>query len=317
MSEARIAFYGTASKVFHETARQVDVEGAVRSGKTTVCLTKVLASCQTHPGIFWLICRFSDDDTHKLLKPLWRTIALKAGIVLQWNAEEGYDEFPNGSRVYITGLKTQDQTNPFRKFRGLTLAGVYNDQSEELPHEVYQELVLRLSQNGYPHQIILSPQTVGEDHWITDEFPHDRPLKANRAYYPLATHDNAHNLPPNYIREMEEAHPPGTPMHSTLILGRRGAQIVGDAGERQSRGGVPALTARGAVRVRPEAGAGGGARFREASPVYRGAPGVTGGADAVSRGHSRPGFALGPVSRGGAAVVAAVVPGGGGDELVL
>jgi hypothetical protein len=228
MSEARIAFYGTASKVFHDQSRQIDVEGAVRSGKTTVCLVKILALCQKHPGIHALICRFSDDDTHKLLKPLWRSICLRAGVRLAWNSEEGYDELDNGSRVYITGLKTQDQTNPFRKFRGLTLAVVYNDQSEELPYEVYQELVLRLSQNGYPHQIILSPQTVGEDHWIADEFPHDRALKPNRAYYPLSTHDNAHNLPANYIREMEEAHPPGTPIHSTLILGRRGAQVIGD-----------------------------------------------------------------------------------------
>lgn len=228
MSESRTRFYGTHAKVFRDDARQIDIEGAVRSGKTTLCLVKVLDACQTHPGIHWLICRFSDDDTHKLLKPLWRAICLRAGVPLTWNSEEGYDELPNGSRVYITGLKTQDQTNPFRKFRGLTLAGVYNDQSEELPHEVYQELVLRLSQNGYPHQLLLSPQTVGEDHWIAKEFPHDRALKPGRAYYALATHDNAHNLPPNYIAEMEQAHPPGTPIHSTLILGRRGAQVVGD-----------------------------------------------------------------------------------------
>lgn len=228
MSDARIRFYGTAAQVFHDQSRQIDVEGAVRSGKTTVCLVKVLALCQSYPGIHALICRFSDDDTHKLLKPLWRAICLRAGIRLTWNSEEGYDELDNGSRVYITGLKTQDQTNPFRKFRGLTLAVVYNDQSEELPHEVYQELILRLSQVGYPHQLILSPQTVGENHWIAKEFPHDRPLKPGRAYYPLSTHDNAHNLPPDYIREMEDAHPPGTPIHSTLILGKRGATVIGD-----------------------------------------------------------------------------------------
>lgn len=228
MSEARIAFYGTAAKVFHDTSRQIDVEGAVRSGKTTMCLVKVLASCQAHPGIHWLIGRFSDGDTDRLLKPLWRAVCLRAGLRLSWNAEEGYDELDNGSRVYITGLKTQDQTSRYAKFRGLTLSGVYIDQAEELPHDVYQELVLRLSQSGYPHQILLSPQTVGEDHWIAKEFPHDRALKPGRAYYALSTHDNAHNLPANYIREMEDAHPPGTPIHSTLILGKRGATVVGD-----------------------------------------------------------------------------------------
>ena len=53
-------------------------------------------------------------------------------------------------------------------------------------------------------------------------------MKPGRSYYPLSTHDNAHNLPASYIREQEEAHPPGTPIHSTLILGKRGATIVGD-----------------------------------------------------------------------------------------
>jgi hypothetical protein len=193
-----------------------------------VCLVKALARRQRYPGSYGLIGRFSDGDTDRLLKPLWRTVCTNAGVALDWNAEEGYDEMANGSRVYITGLKTQDQTSRYAKFRGLTLSDVYIDQAEELPYDVYQELVLRLSQNGFPHQILLSPQTVGEDHWIAREFPHDRALKPNRAYYALSTHDNAHNLPPNYIREMEEAHPPGTPIHATLILGKRGATIIGD-----------------------------------------------------------------------------------------
>lgn len=232
MSESRVQFYGTHAKVykavFTDEYRLFDIEGAVRSGKTTLCLEICLALCQTYPGIFGLICRFSDDDTHKLLKPIWRAICLKAGVLLKWNAEEGYDELPNGSRVYITGLKTQDATNPYRKFRGLTLGFVYNDQSEELPHGVFIELNLRLSQPHVPHKLLLSPQTVDEDHWIAKEFPSDRPPKPGRAYYALSTHNNAHNLPANYIREMEDAHAPGTPIHTTLILGERGARIEGD-----------------------------------------------------------------------------------------
>ncbi len=227
-TEARIRFYGTHTRVFHDAAKQVDVEGAVRSGKTTLCLVKVLALCRQHPGIHGLIARFSDGDTDRLLKPIWRAVCDMAGVPLEWNAEEGYDELPNGARVYITGLKTQDQTSRYAKFRGLTLAFAYVDQAEELPHDVYQELALRLSQKGYPSQLLLSPQTVGEDHWIAREFPHDRALKAGRSYYALSTHDNAHNLPPGWIREQETAHPPGTPIHSTLILGKRGATIVGD-----------------------------------------------------------------------------------------
>ena len=52
MAEARISFYGTAAKFFHDTSLLIDGEGAVRSGKTTVALTKVLALCQQYPGIY-------------------------------------------------------------------------------------------------------------------------------------------------------------------------------------------------------------------------------------------------------------------------
>ena len=48
-----------------------------------------------------------------------------AGVALVWSGEEQYDELVNGSRVYIRGLKTQDQTNRYSKFRGLTLSLVY------------------------------------------------------------------------------------------------------------------------------------------------------------------------------------------------
>src|SRR5262252_3088228 len=133
MAETRIRFFGAHSAAFHDTSRQIDIEGAVRSGKTWLCLYKVLALCRQYPGIHVLICRFSDDDTHSILKPIWRAICASGGVRLRWNAEESYDELDNGSLVYITGLKTQDQTNPFRKFRGMTLAVVYVDQAEELP----------------------------------------------------------------------------------------------------------------------------------------------------------------------------------------
>ena len=221
MAESRTAFYGTHATVykhvFSDEYRLFDIEGAVRSGKTTLCLEIVLALCQQFPGIHGLICRFSDDDTHKLLKPIWRAICLRAGVALTWNSEEGYDELPNRSRVYITGLKTQDATNPYRKFRGLTLGFVYNDQSEELPHGVFVELFLRLSQDGVPHKMLLSPQTVDEDHWIAKEFPR-RPRALKMQAVPItrcSTHDNAHSTCRRTTSpKMEDAHPPGTPIHN-------------------------------------------------------------------------------------------------------
>ena len=73
----------------------------------------------------------------------------------------------------MRGLKAQDQQTRYAKFRGLTLARVYIDQAEEMPRDVYHELKARLSQKGYPHQIVITPQAVEETHWIAQEFPAD------------------------------------------------------------------------------------------------------------------------------------------------
>lgn len=237
VAESRTRFYGAHAKVFQQAlsiqpgspVEEINTEGAVRSGKTTLDLEIVLAICQAYPGIHWLIARWSDSDTHAQLKPVWRATCERAGVQCTWRPDEQVDELPNGSWVYILGLRSQDQTQRYAKLRGKTLACGYIDQAEEVPdHDIYDEFVLRLSQSGYPRLLLISPQTVRSNHWITKYFPNDKPLRRHTAYYALATRDNAHNLPPRYVEDMEQRYPPGTPLHTTLLLGKRGAVVVGD-----------------------------------------------------------------------------------------
>lgn len=209
------------------TTREMDIEGAVRAGKTTVCLWRELNAALEHPGIHILIVRWTDSGVDGLLKPLWREICLKAGVRLDWHADEAYDQLSNGSRVYFRGLKTQDQTQRYSKLRGLTVARVYGDQAEEIPQDIYLELAARLSQKGYPHQITISPQSVNLDHWIAKEFPADN-SKPSRKYIALSVHDNAHNLSPEVIPNLQRLYPPEHPQHRTLLLGLRGMNVIGD-----------------------------------------------------------------------------------------
>jgi hypothetical protein len=149
---------GKHSAALLNTTRELDVEGAIRSGKTTCCLWREFNATQAYPGIHTLLARWTDSGVYGLVLPLWRHICEQAGARLKWHADEEYDELENTSRVYVRGLKAQDQTLRYSKFRGLTLARVYVDQAEELPHDVYLELAGRLSQPGFPHQHI-SPQS--------------------------------------------------------------------------------------------------------------------------------------------------------------
>ncbi len=211
------------------TTREMDVEGALRAGKTTVCLWREYNAVADHPGINILLARWTDSGVYGLVVPLFAAICEQAGIDLKnrWHADEEYYDLPNQSRVYVRGLKAQEASQRYSKFRGLTLARIYIDQAEEVPKDVYLELAARLSQKGFPHQITISPQSVDEDHWIAHEFP-ERGTDAARRYIPLSVYDNAHNLDSSVIPNLERLYPPGHPQHLPLIHGRRGMNVIGE-----------------------------------------------------------------------------------------
>jgi hypothetical protein len=223
-----LTFKGKHAKAFPDTTREIDVEGAIRSGKTTLCLARELVACLQQPGIHTLLCRWTDSGVYGLIVPLWVKLCQEANVPLKWHAdEEYYDVGAQGSQAYIRGLKAQDATLRYSKLRGLTVARVYCDQAEELPHDIYLELAGRLSQPGFPHQITISPQSVNDQHWIAQEFPADNG-KAERSYYSLSVFDNAHNLSPEVVPALERLYPPGHPQHRTLILGQRGMDVIGE-----------------------------------------------------------------------------------------
>jgi len=223
----RMKWRGPVAAFMEDQTRLIDLEGAFRSGKTTACLWKVARACQQYVGMHWLLCRYSDQDTRSILKPLWREVLAAAGIPYRWNSHERCDELPGGSRAYIFGLKAVDKAARYAKFRGLTLGGIYNDQTEEVPHDVFLELAGRLSQVGYPQQMILSPNPADENHWLSKlEFPADNRY-ADRKYYSLSVYDNAHNLQLDTIRGLERLYPPGHAKHRSAILGLRGLNVIG------------------------------------------------------------------------------------------
>jgi hypothetical protein len=218
---------GPQSAILLDTTRERDVEGAIRSGKTTVCLWAELTAGLSDPGVIGFLARWSKDALDGILKPAWRAICEEAGVVVDWNAAEEYDELPNGSKFYLRSLKTQDQISRYSRFRGLTLGRVYVDQAEELPKDVYLELAGRLSQPGHRQQITISPNAVDDDHWIAKEFP-EHLNSPHRKYFQLSIYDNARHLGPEVIPALERLYPPTHPKHLTMIQGRRGMNVQGE-----------------------------------------------------------------------------------------
>jgi len=211
-----------------ETWPYVDLEGAVRAGKTTPLVAKVATYCLDWPGIQCALCRWTQDALDAQLKPRWRQWCRAHGIALQWHADEEFDEVVStGAQVYLRALKSAEETSRYGKLAGLTLAILGIDQPEEVPEDVYRAYVpARLSQPGYPHQVLLTPNPPGLTHWIAAEFP-ERNTKPGYLYLRTSVYENRHNLGDEYIERLEQAYPEGHALRRRFIEGKRGLSIVG------------------------------------------------------------------------------------------
>lgn len=213
--------------VLNASRRFVDVEGAFRAAKTWTCLMKIRRRLTDEPGIKGFIARWTEDGLMGKLVPDYRNVCRLMGVPTStWNARESCYDFPNGSRLYAIYLKTQRNDDRYSKVRGLTVAFGYIDQLEEVPEDVYDEAEMRLSQPGYPQQMIVSPNPVPESHWISKKFPADD-RDPDRAYIRLSIWDNAHNLDPQTIAAAERKYPIGHPARPAKLEGRRGPDIQG------------------------------------------------------------------------------------------
>ncbi len=216
--------------------RLVDFEGAIRAGKTTPLIWKIINYALEYPGIKMLLARWTGDALDMQLKPkfyeecpreiLGRGPGSKGTNESGWNAKEEYQEFTNGSLVYLRSLKSSDDAARYSKFAGLTLAVIGVDQPEELPWDIYSALKGRLSQPGFPQQMLLIPNPPAPNHWLAEEFPEDNHIEG-RVYMNTSVYDNREILGDNYIRELERDYPAGHVLRRRFIEGRRGLSIEG------------------------------------------------------------------------------------------
>lgn len=233
-----LEFIGIHKEFLDDDTPEIDLEGSLSCGKTTVALWKELLKLERYPGIWSLIGRWVDDQVNTLLRPAFEQLARIHGSTHKWNDKFKYYEMSNGSRAYMFGLKTisSDPEQRYGKIRGLPVSRIYIDQAEQLPADIAGELRLRLRPDiearmrgvDYPRQLTFSPNPTNFDHWLAKQFPESNKIKG-RKYYSLSLFDNAHNLPQTMIDGAITMYPPEHPKHQTVILGKRGLNVVGDA----------------------------------------------------------------------------------------
>lgn len=231
VKEVRLKWNPAQTKFLLATQRFVDFEGAIRAGKSTPAIWKIINYCLEHPGIHCLISRWNDKALKGQLRPLFYD-SCPVELLKAWHAGESYQEFHNGSRVYMRGLKSAQELNRYANLAGMTLSVIYVDQPEEMPFDFHTYLVGRLSQPGYPHQLLYTPNPPAYDHWLTKEFPDGsdptQKVKADHLYLRTSVYDNAANLDPIVIRTLEEQFPVGTVERHRMVEGRRGLSTIGE-----------------------------------------------------------------------------------------
>lgn len=202
-------------------------EGAFRSSKTWTCLLKWRMLLNRFPGIALVMARWKEDDLNAILVPDYRRVCALMGLPFgAWNSPEKCFDFPNGSVLYATHLKSSETMAVHSKARGKTVAGVYISQIEEVPEDVVKEWMLRLSQPGFPHQFLADANPVHHGHYLAELFPEDN-RRPNYLYVSASIWDNAHNLDASTIDAAEEMYPVGHPMRGPKLEGKRGANLDG------------------------------------------------------------------------------------------
>ncbi len=228
-SDMPLEFRGVHAEIYADRTREVDAEGALSSGKTTLALAKEIEFLQIDRGIHSWGFRYSDVDTKTKLRPAFEEVCgLQHVEVPAWNNVEQCYECENGSRFYMFGIKSADRLSRYSKLRGVGVSRIYVDQPEEMPGDIANELPARLRQKGHEHQLTFTPNPPNERHWLAKRFPVDNSI-AGRKYYAVSLYDNAHNLKPETIAGLELSFPVEHAKHDVVILGKRGENVIGDA----------------------------------------------------------------------------------------
>lgn len=210
------------------TARFVNLEGAIRSGKSTPLIWKIIDYAVNYPGIKMMLSRWTGDALEMQLKPKFYEECPREILGGPFNSKQEYQEFANGSLVYLRSLKSADDSARYAKFAGLTLGVIGVDQPEELPADIYHALKGRLSQPGMPQQMLLTPNPPAPNHWLADEFPEDNHIDGH-LYICTSVYDNREHIGDQYIKELEKDYPAGHVLRRRFIEGRRGLAIEGTA----------------------------------------------------------------------------------------
>lgn len=205
--------------VFTLGARYFLVYGGSRSGKTFFIVYAIITRAIKAPGSRHVIFRNDGVDAKQSVgnETIPKVVSLAyPNLAMKWNDKDGYYELPNGSQIWLCGLKDKARLD---KALGKEYVTIYLNEASQITLEAFELVKSRLAQvvqdvNGrtvaQKMYVDLNPTTSA--HWTYQIFvmgkdPSDkRPIKDHDKDYVHVTVnpvDNMANLSQDYIRSLD------------------------------------------------------------------------------------------------------------------
>lgn len=223
-SEAIKSFTLTAKQkevraVFATAAKFFLVYGGSRSGKTFLTIYAIIVRMLKAPGSRHVVFRNDGVDAKQSIGnetvPAVIEMAFP-GLVLKWNDQDGYYQAPNGSQLWLAGLKDKARLD---KVLGKEFVTIYLNEASQITLEAFRVVQTRLAQtvkdangNRLPLRMFVDLNPTVEQHWtyqvwVNGLYPEDgRPIPDFATAYRsmvINPKDNAENLPADYLQSLE------------------------------------------------------------------------------------------------------------------
>jgi len=204
--------------VFATAAKYFLIYGGSRSGKTFLTIYTIVTRMLKAPGSRHVVFRNDGIDAKQSIGNETIPAVIKLafpGLVLKWHDQDGYYEAPNGSQLWLAGLKDKARLD---KVLGKEFATIYLNEASQITLEAFSVVQTRLAQvvmqtNGkrLPLRLYVDLNPTVAAHWtyqiwVMGIHPSDnKPVPHHAEQYRHMTinpADNASNLPPDYLQAL-------------------------------------------------------------------------------------------------------------------
>lgn len=207
--------------IFATASRYLLVYGGSRSGKTFFIIYAIITRMLKAPGSRHIVFRQDGVDAKQAIRNETVPAVVELAypdLVLKWHDKDGYYEAPNGSQLWLAGLKDKARLD---KVLGKEFVTVYLNEASQITLEAFRVITTRLAQtvkqvDGRVLQqklyVDLNPTVSAHwtyQMWVLGLTPEDSGQKIPRhaeeyAYISVNPADNLDNLDAAYVQSLAD-----------------------------------------------------------------------------------------------------------------